>query len=180
MKRLIITLFLALPAAVAPCFADQAPDAPTQEKIVAWRARQRDIRDQRIADYEKEDKAVRAILGEARGEGYRGMYAVACALRNRLKSGLGFSGVYGINTIKWVDGAGLRVYDPKKKIYKMEQIGPDLYQLASKAWHESEDGPDVTNGATHWENTDDFGVPIWARGKRPTAIVGRHRFFKVK
>jgi spore germination cell wall hydrolase CwlJ-like protein len=102
-----------------------------------------------------EQAAVHAVLGEARGEGYRGMYAVACALRNR-------------GRLRGVDGAFADVSD----------ASPQLHQLAAKAWAESEDGEDITHGADHWFSGKNY--PYWARGHRPTAIIGHHRFYKVK
>lgn len=104
-----------------------------------------------------DDQAVHAILGEARGEGYEGMYAVACAIRNR-------------GTLKGVYGLKANVSDASGVIY----------QHAMKAWAESESGPDITNGANSWENTQTFGRPYWAMDKKPTAIIGRHKFYSIK
>ena len=97
--------------------------------------------------------AIRAILGESRGEGYRGMYAIACAIRNRGS----LKGVYGLTA-------------------KMEPISGALYQKASKAWHESEDGPDITNGAKHWDGSA-FPKPHWAG--TVLAIIGNQVFYAV-
>lgn len=100
----------------------------------------------------KDEEAIRAVLGEARGEGYRGMYAVACAIRNRGH----LKGVYGLRA-------------------SMPDLTPDLWQKASKAWFSSLSGPDVTNGATHWENVRAFGRPYWASDK--TTTIGNHVFY---
>lgn len=62
------------------------------------------------------DLAVRAIIGEASGEGYKGMLAVASAIRNRGT----LKGVYGVNA-KHVDKEPSWVWD-----------------MARKAWNESE------------------------------------------
>ena len=102
-------------------------------------------------------KAIHALLGEARGEGYRGMYAVACAIRNRGT----LQGVYGANA----------------DISDTSEITRDA---AITAWHLSKNGEDITNGADSWENTKDFGWPNWAKGHKPTAIIGNHSFFKIK
>ncbi len=103
-----------------------------------------------------EDQAVHAILGEARGEGYRGMYAVACAIRNRGH----LKGVYGLKA---------DVSDASDK----------TVQEAYKAWQMSGEGIDITLGADHWENVKTFGVPYWAINKTPTAIIGRHAFYQL-
>ena len=103
-----------------------------------------------------QDQAIRAILGEARGEGYTGMYAIACALRNRGH----LRGVYGLYA-------------------KMPYINPKVSTLALKAWQNSLYGHDVTGGANHWENIKAFGLPRWAKGARITVTIGRHTFFRL-
>ena len=70
---------------------------------------------------------VRAVLGEAEGEGYQGMLAVACAIRNRGT----LKGVYGLFA---------------KRVYSTRSIA-----LAEKAWAASRI-LDVTKGATGWGN----------------------------
>jgi len=118
-----------------------------------------------------DEQAIKAILGEARGEGwetdqngkkfytdqlnYEAMYAVACAIRNR-------------GTLRGVYGATA----------KTEPISPELWQRASKAWFNSEDGGDITLGATHWENIGAFGKPYWAKNMAQTVKVGNHNFYR--
>ena len=86
----------------------------------------------------EQNKAIRAIVGEASNQGYQGMLAVACAIRNRGT----LKGVYGLNA-KHIDN------EPQW-----------VFTLAEKAWEESEN-KDITNGATHWENIKAFGTPYW-------------------
>lgn len=101
------------------------------------------------------DKAVHAILGEARGEGYAGMYAVACAIRNR-------------GTLEGVYGAGADISDAR----------PQTWARALSAWQNSATGPDVTHGATHWESTD-FDRPYWAQYPMvETFRIEKHIFYK--
>jgi len=102
-----------------------------------------------------EDQAMRAVIGEASSEGYKGMLAVACAIRNRGT----LQGVYGVKA-KHVDREPAWVWD-----------------LARKAWRESAQR-DITNGATHWENIQAFGKPNWAEGMIETGRIGRHVFYK--
>lgn len=108
------------------------------------------------AEWLSESRAVRCLLGEASGEGYSGMYAVACAIRNRGT----FKGVFGENA-KHVD-----------------KESDETIQLAFKAWSESEQGEDVTKGATNWENIDAFGVPYWAKNMKKTIKIGHNTFYK--
>ena len=102
-----------------------------------------------------DEQAIKVVLGEARGEGWEGMYAVACAIRNR-------------GTLKGVYGATA----------SMEEIGPELYQQASRAWYNSEDGGDPTLGATHWHNVEREGENYWTRKLTRTYKVGSHTFFR--
>jgi len=75
----------------------------------------------------RENKTIRAIMGEASGEGYKGMLAIACAIRNRGT----LKGVYGVRA-KHIDKEPQWVWD-----------------LAYQAYKDSEK-VDITNGATHW------------------------------
>lgn len=97
--------------------------------------------------------AVRAIIGEASGEGYRGMLAVACGIRNRGT----LHGVYGLNA-KHVDREPAWVWD-----------------LARKAWAESAT-KDIVNGSGDWESID-YPRPYWAKRMIITARIGKHQFY---
>ena len=117
-----------------------------------------------LASQVTEEQAVRAVLGEARGEGYKGMYAVACALRNRIRITGDLKGVSGARAI-------------------MEPISGELYQVAGKAWHLSLLGPDVTHGATCWLSDYDLKRDLnteWASGEgvQETAYIGHHHFYR--
>ncbi len=104
-----------------------------------------------------EDKAVRAILGEA-GASYAEMRAIAWALANRGRSGLGFRGVYGLNRVKagfYADGRA---------------ISPELVQRASRAWFEA--GSD-NHLADHWLSSWDLAHC------RESLIAWRHKMVNV-
>lgn len=100
--------------------------------------------------------AIKAIMGEARGEGFRGMVAVGCAIRNRGH----FRGVYGLRD---------------KKIYNEPQW---VWDLAKKAWEESAK-KDIVDKASHWESVD-FKKPYWADSMIVTVKIGKHIFYKPK
>ena len=116
-----------------------------------------------LASQISEGQAVRAILGEARGEGYEGMYAVACALRNRGH----LKGVYG--ALAW------------ERIQR--HITPELFVTGLKSWKNSLLGPDVTRGATCWLSNYDLKRDLnteWAKGDgvEETVVVGSHHFYR--
>ncbi len=99
-------------------------------------------------------KAVRAILGESGGSGFRGMLAVACALRHRGT----FQGVYGLNN---------PVVDRQPE---------SAWKLARRAWRESAKR-DIVAGADHWGNARDVATGVFY-GMTLTAAVGGNYFFK--
>jgi len=102
------------------------------------------------------DQAVRAIIGEAANQGRSGMYAVACAIRNRGT----LNGVYGLRA-RHVDRQPGWVWD-----------------RARAAWRDSAYKADVTKGATHWENEKAFGKPYWAKHMHRTVTIGDHTFYR--
>ena len=109
------------------------------------------------ADQIDDSLAIRAIIGEASGEGSRGMLAVSYAIRNRGT----LKGVYGVNA-KHVDKQPAWVW----------QMAKDAWQLSGK-YPKS----DPTKGATHWESTD-FKEPYWAKSMAKTVLIGKHQFYK--
>ena len=104
-----------------------------------------------------ESLAVRAIMGEARGEPFIGKVALAEAIRNRGH----LRGVYGL----------------KVPMSKLNKEPAWVWADARRAWEESKK-TNLTKGASFWENTDDFGMPYWSKGMVMTAKIGRHRFFR--
>ena len=109
-----------------------------------------------------EQKAILAIIGEAEGEGFEGMLAVAGAIRNRGS----FRGVYG-----------LKAQRVRKHLYSQK-----TYDLARTAWVESE-SLDESNGATGWGNEEDlnkFCSEAWWHNCVITAHIGRHWFYRRK
>lgn len=107
----------------------------------------------------------RGIMAEAVGEGDRGMYAVACVYRNRLNAGipLGCVGLKRKDLIRFCNRESAGANNAANRI---------VSQVFVK--HE----PDITGGATHYENIEAFGMPRWAKNMKVTAKIGRHTFFK--
>lgn len=103
--------------------------------------------------------AIYAIIGEAEGEGARGMLAVACAIRNRGT----LKGVYGLHANRVIN----------------REFSEITLQTATHAWDLSSDSDNCKfiDGATHWEGTK-FKTPYWAKGMQVTATIGNQRFYK--
>ena len=95
------------------------------------------------------------MIGESSNQGYKGMLAVACGIRNRGT----LNGVYGVNA-KHVDK------EPKW-----------VWKLAEKAWKESENNR-VHDGG-NWENINAFGKPYWADDSKIVYKHKNHVFYKL-
>ena len=107
-----------------------------------------------------ETQAVQAIVGESLAD-YKSMYAIACALRNRGS----LRGVYGVHA---------------KHAQEPEAY---LWQRASRAWADSEEGEDVVHGADHWLSDYDIshGKPKLIKFRLnmvETAYIGKTHFYK--
>jgi len=105
----------------------------------------------------------KGLIGEAVGEGYNGMLAVACVYRNRLRRGL----TLGCVALKRKDLDEFVNRQPKRYIRMAKKIVRLVFE---------EDCPDITNGATHYENIELYGIPWWAVDMKETTIIGRHTF----
>jgi len=112
------------------------------------------------------------LAGEAGGEGYIGMYAVACVIENRAKEAHRspqkevMRGFYGrTNKV-----ATIALKTHKKAILEILSL---LEEGKLK---------DITFGATNFENIEAFGYPNYIK-KEPskwviTCKIGNHTFFK--
>ena len=99
---------------------------------------------------------IRAIIGESSSQGFKGMLAAACGIRNRGT----LKGVYGLNA-KHVDNEPQWVFD-----------------LAKKAWEESEHNRIHTG--TNWENIKVFGEPYWVKSMVKVYEYKDHIFYVKK
>lgn len=100
-------------------------------------------------------QAIQCIVGEASNQGYQGMLAIACAIRNR-------------DTLKGVYGLNAKHKEPQW-----------VYDMAQKAWKESKN-KDIANGATNWENIKAFGEPYWVKSMVEVYRYKDHIFYKKK
>lgn len=103
---------------------------------------------------------IRAIIGEAEAEGYKGMLAVADAIRNRGT----LHGVYGLHARR------VRLH-----LYSQHTL-----KLATRAWISSR-SLDVTRGASGWGSASDlriFATKRWWSSMVITVHIGNHWFYK--
>ena len=106
----------------------------------------------------------KGIIGEACGEKEIGMYAVACVYRNRLQKGMPL----GCVALKRKD---LNEF-VRKQGRKIEYLAKDIIKQIFEG-----NAPDITGGATHYENVERFGIPKWAKDMVRTLKIGRHTFY---
>lgn len=104
-----------------------------------------------------DNKVVLSMIGEAEDQGYEGLLAVACAIRNR-------------GTLKVVYG----LHAPRVKHHKYSD--KTLF-MARQAWKDSLHH-DITNGSNSWENVTAFGKPWWAQSCNETVKIKDHQFYK--
>lgn len=123
------------------------------------------------------DIVARTIWGEARGEGYTGMQAVANVIMNRVES----PGWWGTDPVSvcmkpfqfsaWNSsdansGKAARVTTADREF----RIALDIAARAVAGTL-----PDITGGATHYHA--DYVYPNWAQGLDRTATIGGHIFY---
>jgi N-acetylmuramoyl-L-alanine amidase len=131
------------------------------------------------------DVLARTLWGEARGEGAAGMEAVANVVLNRIAIAAAHGGAYW-----W----GCDVISVCQKPYQFScwnRADPNYRQLLAAGEKDIHFAtalriarramaltlPDHTGGATHYHEKSI--LPAWAKGERPTAIIGRHMFYKL-
>jgi hypothetical protein len=118
--------------------------------------------------YYSEQDIINTIVGEASDQEYRGMLALACAIRNRTnvpyyKNNI-LHGVYGLNA-------------PHIKGESSE-----IFALARKAWAESATR-DIVGKAYIWGTNSDivkFKQQSWFKNVESTITIKDHTFFKDK
>lgn len=126
-----------------------------------------------------QDTLARTICGEARGEGYAGMAAVANVVVNRFRAqkprwGLTIAEVcrkpYQFSC--WDEG------DPNLPIIEALDETKGIFRDALDIARKAVGGflPDLTRGATFYY-AKGTPAPKWAEGHEPCAAIGRHLFF---
>lgn len=116
------------------------------------------------------------LMGEARGEGQRGLGCVAAVIATR-------SARKGLTPLQVVAKKGwfscLKGTTPEKlwHRYHGEPVFEQALAVSKKLHLAPEELPDV-RGATHF--TEKKERPYWAKGLKPVVIVGNHAFYKLE
>ena len=112
---------------------------------------------------------IQTLILEAQGEGFEGMRAVGEVIRNRAnKAHSTFEGVCLAprQFSCWNDrGEALK---------RLKRVSQGTFNLAKRAWDASATSLE-TQGSRHYHTK--AVSPYWAKGKRPTVIIGQHVFY---
>lgn len=162
------------------------PAAPTAQAVAAAKKKY-----QQWAKGNEVDTIAKTIWGEARGEGNRGMQAVANVIRNRwLKANTGsprttWWGSTWIGICKKESGGTYQFScwsprDPNRAKMDAKYLGDGdpLFASAVMIAQLCVAGEllDLTNGADHYYSTA-IPTPYWAKGEKAIASVGSHKFY---
>jgi N-acetylmuramoyl-L-alanine amidase len=123
-----------------------------------------------------DERLIAAVLmAEARGEGVIGMTAVGEVIANRARkrhmpAGLVVQQPYQFSPLNRVKPHELIMRYEKMPLYR------EALRIATTVVQTPAELPGLVAGADHFER---IGAPIprWARGRRPVAVVGGHRFW---
>lgn len=123
----------------------------------------------------------KTLWGEARGEGLRGMHAVACVILNRAaKPGWWGRSVTGVCLKAWQFSCW-NPGDPNRVQLSELTDADHEYRKALDLARTALAGEleDITNGADHYYAPSVIPMPRWAKGQEPVATIGRHVFFRL-
>lgn len=130
------------------------------------------------------DILARTLWGEARGEGEKGMCAVACVVINRVRVAQEKSSYWWGDTVRDVCQKPYQFScwnnnDPnREKLEKLSSKDPAFKKALNIARrYVLGFGNDITFGATHYHA--DYVKPYWVKSLEKTAVVGRHIFYKI-
>lgn len=124
------------------------------------------------------DVVAKTAYGEARGEGEEGLRAVLHVIRNRKLQGDDTS--YSEIAMAPRQFSVWNPDDPNRDL--IEGLGPEdegyanTIDLAREVLSGEDEDP--TGGATHYFANTLPRAPRWASNMKPTATIGRHRFFR--
>ena len=132
------------------------------------------------------DILARTIWGEARGEGARGMQAVANVIMNRYRlSNLSlsyrrqFGGTVAEICRKPAQFSVWNFRDPNYSLMQRITTADHNFSSAIGIARAAIEGrlPDITGGADHYHTA--AVSPDWSQGETPVRVIGAHEFYKL-
>lgn len=128
------------------------------------------------------DTLARTIWGEARGEGYVGMAAVAAVILTRAAHPRWWGkDVQSVCTAPYQFSCWLQSDPNRGKLETVTASDPQFAQAQEIAGRAIAGtlGGNPTNGADSYYAAG-TSIPSWAKKRSPVAIIGRHRFYKME
>tara|TARA_Y100000310_G_scaffold216818_1_gene217881 strand:- start:1922 stop:2407 length:486 start_codon:yes stop_codon:yes gene_type:complete len=121
------------------------------------------------------------ILGEARGEGEKGMYAVACVIQKRATERKLTTAQVCRQPYQFsIWNAGKNKVKKEDELYYLWKSKSTPYaRKIAKIVCNNLPMRDITKGANHFHSTKMKKPPYWAKGRKPTAIIGNHAFYNL-
>ena len=118
------------------------------------------------------------ILGEARGEGEAGMYAVACVLAQRVKNASGDKSYTQICKADWQFSCWNDKKKSEAKLKKLMSNSVSAKYAKRLAIHIDNLDRSYVAFADHYctLNTNNK----WTRKSSPVKVIGQHKFFKLR
>jgi N-acetylmuramoyl-L-alanine amidase len=129
-----------------------------------------------VVSAEDLDIAARTVWGEARGEGFEGMVAVAHVIANRaLKGGWWGATLEEVCKKPWQFSAWNDNDPNREKLVSLSKTHPEYLMALQAVAVALVADEDPTLGACHYhtKNID----PAWASGAEASAIIGNHRYY---
>ena len=120
------------------------------------------------------------LYGEARGEGYNGMYAVGCVVLNRVEQRSWYGKTVKEVCLKWYQFSCWNEADPNfQKLIMFDRFDP-LFETAFMIAGDVLDNKfgDPTNGADHYLHENIEHLTGWTAKMTKTAHIGVHCFYK--
>lgn len=115
------------------------------------------------------------LLAEARGEGVKGMQAVAEVIRRRADmKGVSMLAVVEPKVFSSLNGT---TRDALLKKFWRHPLFPKAVEIARRAYNRPESLRNITRGATHFAHKEE--IPWWAQGKSPVTTIGNHAFYRL-
>ena len=120
------------------------------------------------------------ILGEARGEGKLGMYAVACVIQKRSQERKLTPAKVCLEPWQFsIWNAGQGKVKKESQLYYLWKSKEKMYarELARAVCSKRKFSQKITGDANHYctLNTN----PSWGKNKKPVKIIGNHKFYKL-
>lgn len=124
--------------------------------------------------YTPDETVAITILAEARGEGEKGMYAVACVIAQRSQDR--HISADKVCTQKWQFSCW-NANDPQRnKLYSFLKL-PQAEYAMKLAKNLNTLDRSFTGFANHYHTP--AVKPAWSKGKTPVRVIGNHKFFKL-